>query len=82
MEIIKKVLDSLAKNLYSNEIFLSEADFQFSFAQELDRILKENYKLEKPIIILEYPIMTNELYANNKNIQKEFCERKLRIDNN
>lgn len=57
-KIIYEVLCILQRNLSKDnkkdEIFLSEADFQFSFAQELDKILKDKQK-ESPKIILEYP---------------------------
>ncbi len=60
--IIHEILNDLAKEMEgNNSIFLSEADFQFCFAQKL---------LEKGVdrnsIILEYPIKTPDLYENSK----------------
>ena len=52
-EILCKLQATLKANK-GNEIFLSEADFQFCFAQELDKALK-NKGIEQPKIILEYP---------------------------
>lgn len=57
-EILNNLANEMKKN---NSIFLSEADFQFCFAQKL---------LEKGVdrnsIILEYPIKTQDLYENSK----------------
>ncbi len=64
-KIICEVLCRLSSNLEKNEIFLSEADFQFSFAQELDKVLREEKRIKSPKIILEYPFLTKELYSED-----------------
>ena len=67
--IINNVLVELAKELdNNNEIFLSEADLQFSFAKKL----MELYRDAK--IILEYPILTCKLYENTPCCQKYIKE--------
>lgn len=55
--IINNVLTNLRNNLDKNEIFLSESDFKFTFAQ----FVKE-YNADE--VILEYPILTSKLYKN------------------
>ena len=42
IDIINNVIIELANDLSKNEMFLSEADLQFSFAQKLNKILLEN----------------------------------------
>ncbi len=75
-EIIKETLNKLQDYLMGKkEIFLSEADFKFSFAQQLNEVLKECEK-EPFKIILEYPILTNKLYENAcDNCKKEIKNR-------
>lgn len=61
-EIINSVLDKLADiGSLNSSIYLSEADFQFSFAQKLAEIIPE----DKNKIILEYPILTKKLYSQS-----------------
>ena len=66
-KIICEVLCNLSANLKENEIFLSEADFQFSFAQELDKVLNKEKGIKSPRIILEYPFLTKDLYKEDNN---------------
>lgn len=57
--LINKVLVELRKDLsLDNQIFISEADLQFSFAKKLYELLDKEEK-----IILEYPITTEKLYS-------------------
>lgn len=72
-EIIKGLKDDLEKS--DNEIFLSEADLQFCFAQKAKEKGAEN-------IVLEYPINTSELYKGNEDIKEafNFCNKDINKD--
>lgn len=56
---IYEVLSCITQKLYYNEIFLSESDLQFSFAQ----CVKCKGATE---VILEYPILTQHLYDHDE----------------
>lgn len=65
IELIKGILEKCKENLKDNEIYLSEDDFKFSFAQAVFDVAEEN-GVENPEVILEYPILTHELYNNDR----------------
>ncbi len=85
-DLINSILGKLKEELKGNQIFLSEADLQFSFAKKLYEINEddENYKGKISNIILEYPIKTIDLYSqtdkeSTKEIKnalrnKQFCK--------
>lgn len=75
-DIINEVLHNLAEDFSEhNEIFLSEADLQFNFAKKLYELHHEVDTVDN--IILEYPILTKELYCKS-NICKEFIKANYR----
>lgn len=74
-KIIYEVLCNLKSSLEKEgEIFLSEVDFQFSFA----KALSEYYQEDK--IILEYPIKTEKLYEKACDNCKESFGDKFKTD--
>ncbi|MBQ3819009.1 hypothetical protein II810_01035, partial [bacterium] len=69
--LIYKVLECFSHTLLDNEIFLSESDFQFNFAQQVKDFGATD-------VILEYPILTKCLYEKDtvhfENIRKAIIE--------
>ncbi len=56
-DILKKLLDKISEK-FATEIFLSESDFKFNFAQTAKDLDAED-------VIIEYPILTKDLYQNS-----------------
>lgn len=75
MCIVDEIINELKTSLNKNEIFLSEADMQFCFAQIAEKKGATN-------IILEYPIKTSKLYDGNERVEKsfEFCDKNIDED--
>jgi hypothetical protein len=67
--VINKTIKDVINSLNNNGTYLSEADFQFSFAQSLAK----NKNIKTPII-LEYPIMCKTLYGKACNECKKYFE--------
>lgn len=65
--IVDEILNCCLGKLGENEWFLSEDDFKFSFAQAATEKGSTN-------VILEYPIMTSELYKNKTGVKDTFVE--------
>lgn len=68
--ILLKLLESLKNKNGKNDMFLSEADFQFCFAQAVKDINN------KKMVILEYPWASKDLYEDRCNYKKWMQEKK------
>lgn len=64
-QVLKECLESLKKT--DSDIYLNESDFKFSFARAA-------YKCGAKEIILEYPIMTSDLYEFDDGAQTRFVK--------
>lgn len=71
MDIVDNIVDEILKccldKLGEDEWFLSEDDFKFSFAQAATEKGAKN-------VILEYPIMTSELYKKKPEVKETFIQ--------
>lgn len=68
MNIVDEILERCLSELCDNEWFLSEDDFKFSFAQTAAKVEGVSN------VILEYPIMTSELYKKKPEVKKTFIQ--------